>query len=94
MSYTVSLDDLAHVVDRMAAFDRSLRAALDDIDARVRTLAVTWTGPAAASYAEAHRRWRGDLRRMAGAVEHLRHVAATAHGNYAAALAANRAMWR
>ena len=92
--YAVSLDELARVVERLGAFDRSLGAALHRVDAQVQALDRTWRGDAASSYASAQARWRGDLERMRAAVRHLRHMGATAHDNYAAAATANGAMWR
>jgi WXG100 family type VII secretion target len=93
VSIRVSLPALAEVVERMAAYDRAVEAQLARIDARARSLSATWTGTAATSYAAAHAEWSRDLAEMRAAVRRLRAVAATAHGNYSAALAANRAMW-
>ena len=91
--FKVSLDDLAHTVDRMASFDRSAADVLTRIDARVAALAATWTGDAALAYVDAHTRWRNDLATMQQIVRGLQTVAATAHSNYTAAVDANRRMW-
>ena len=93
MSFAVSLPALAEVVDRMVAYDRAVGGQLERIDAQVRGLAMTWTGAAAASYETAHAQWTRDLAQMREAALRLRAVVATAHGNYAAAVAASRAMW-
>jgi ESAT-6 family protein len=93
VTVTVSLPGLAEVVERLASFDRAVEAQLSSIDARMAGLALTWTGAAASSYADAHARWASDLAAMRAAVHQLGRLAATAHDNYSAAVAANRAMW-
>jgi WXG100 family type VII secretion target len=94
VSIVVALSELAGVVDRMAAFDRAVEAQLEVIDAQLRVLAATWRGPAVTAYLEAHAAWTRDLLTMRAAVTGLRSHAATAHGNYHAAVTANRTMWR
>ena len=48
---------------------------------------------AAEEYAAAHAAWARGARELHVALAQLRRIAATAHGNYGAAIAANRAMW-
>lgn len=93
MSFTVRLSELADVVERMARFDEAVDAQLSSVQARITSLAATWTGGAATSYAETHAECTRDLAAMRAAVQRLRHLAATAHGNYSAAVSANATMW-
>jgi WXG100 family type VII secretion target len=93
VSTVVSLPALDEVLERMAAYDRHVEQQLDRIDAQARNLAASWSGNAAASYAGAHAECTTDLACMRSALRALREAVATAHGNYTAAIAANRAMW-
>jgi WXG100 family type VII secretion target len=90
--FVVDLEMLQDVIDRMCAFERSLAKRLDDIDARVGRLHGAWSGDAAAEHRLAHRRWLAGAQQMHAAIVTLRRIGATAHANYAAAIAANRAM--
>jgi WXG100 family type VII secretion target len=92
-AFAVSLEALADVVERLAAFDRSVETALGELDARIARLHATWTGAAADEQRAAHGRWSAGARDMREAVVALRRIASTAHGNYSAAAAANRRMW-
>ncbi|MCW2647245.1 MAG: hypothetical protein QOF87_1546 [Pseudonocardiales bacterium] len=91
--FVVDLEMLQDVIDRMSGFERSLAERLDDIDARVGRLHATWSGDAAAEHRLAHRQWLAGAQQMHAAIATLRRIGATAHANYAAAIAANRAMW-
>jgi WXG100 family type VII secretion target len=93
VSIRISLPALADVLERMAAYDRAVEAQLAHLDARCRSLSATWSGDAASSYATAHAECSRDLATMRDAVRQLREIAATAHGNYSAAITANRSMW-
>lgn len=91
--FVVDLEILQDVIDRMCGFERSLEQRLDDIDSRVARLHGTWSGDAAADHRLAHRQWLAGAQQMHAAIVTLRRIGATAHANYAAAIAANRAMW-
>jgi WXG100 family type VII secretion target len=92
-AYRVSLPALLGVVDRLAAFDRTLAAKLAHVEATLRTVAAIWDGTAEATYELAQRRWDRDLDELRAAVTRMHTAAATAHGNYSSAVAANAAMW-
>jgi WXG100 family type VII secretion target len=86
----VGLDDL---VAHLARVERELLDVGSQVDARVRGLHGSWSGGAAAAQAEAHERWSSGAAQVHAALATLRAIAATAHGNYAAAVQANRRMW-
>ena len=90
----VDVHRLADFVDRLAAFQAHLGRVGDEVDARLNSLHGTWTGAAAAAQAAAHAQWRTGAGEVQEALAALRVIATGAHGNYAAAVAANRHMWR
>ena len=53
-----------------------------------------WTGAAAQAQESAHEQWRAGAAEVQDALAALRAVGPTAHENYAAAVLANRRMWR
>jgi WXG100 family type VII secretion target len=89
----VDLDRLADLIERMDSFHQQLAAARSAVDARVRSVHVRWTGDAATAASAAQARWDAGAHEVHEALAALRSVAATVHGNYAAAVAANRRMW-
>ena len=89
----VDLELIEDLVARMAAFEQHVGSLLDDLDARMRRMHVAWSGAAAAEQAEAHAAWTSGAREMTQSLTVLRSIAATARENYAAAVAANVAMW-
>jgi WXG100 family type VII secretion target len=89
----VDLDRLAQLVDRMTRFEAQLGRVGEDADARVHLMHAGWTGAAASTQAAAHVQWRAGAAEVHDALVALRAIVATAHGNYAAAVAANRRMW-
>jgi WXG100 family type VII secretion target len=89
----VDLDRLAQLVDRMSRLEAQLVRVGDDADARVRVLHAGWSGAAASAQAAAHAQWRAGAAEVHDALVALRAIVSTAHGNYAAAVAANRRMW-
>ncbi len=91
--FGVDLEMLQDVVDQMCGFERSLALRIDDVDARVSRLHGAWSGAAAAEHRVAHRHWLAGAQQMHAAIVTLRRIGATAHANYSAAIAANRAMW-
>lgn len=92
-AFVVDLEMLQDVIDRMCGFERNLSQWLDEVDSQVRRLHACWTGAAAAEHHRAHDEWRAGAQQMHLAVTALRRIGATAHGNYLAAVAANRSMW-
>lgn len=91
--FTVDLDLLAELIDRMSRTAAQLTVAEEDVDARMRRLHATWQGQAAGLHAEAHRRWVAGARQMREALQDLRAVARTADANYTSAVRANARMW-
>jgi WXG100 family type VII secretion target len=91
--FAVPLEALADVVERMAGFERAVEQQAADVATRVDRLHATWTGAAADEHALAHRRWTDGVHELRAAIRALRRIASTAHGNYSAAVSANRHMW-
>ncbi len=91
--FVVDLETLQDLIDRMCGFERSLAERLDEVDSQVRRLHGAWSGAAAASHRLAHQEWVAGAQQMHAAIVTLRRIGVTAHANYAAAIAANRAMW-
>jgi len=84
------LDDL---VRRMESVAEQLDRVRGEVDARVQQSHVVWTGRAAVAQSAAHARWTAGAAEVQEALESLRVIAGRAHGNYAAAVQANRRMW-
>lgn len=91
--FRVHSDQLMDVVDQMSRFDRHLEEALENVDARINQLHATWTGEAAAAHRAAHDQWTRGAAEMRAALDTMRRIAHTAHGNYTEAAAANLSMW-
>ena len=91
--FTVDLDHLQGAIERMTTFDQALDAHLGQLDARIARLHTTWAGDTAEAQREAHDEWMRAARSMRHALVTMRSIAATAHGNYQAAVAANVRMW-
>jgi WXG100 family type VII secretion target len=91
--FAVQLEALADVIEQMAGFERAAEQQAADVDARVSRLHTTWTGAAAEEHALAHRQWTNGVHELRTAIAALRRIASTAHGNYSAAVSANRRMW-
>ncbi|NYD43151.1 WXG100 family type VII secretion target [Nocardioides panaciterrulae] len=91
--FTVDLDRLEQVVDRMAAGASELESLLADLGARVRVLHASWDGAAAAAQLDAQHRWEAGFREMHAGLLRMRAAGGRAHQGYAAAVAANVAMW-
>ena len=84
------LDDLVEQMRRVAD---QLERVRTEVDSRVQAAQLVWTGRAAHAQVDAHARWTAGAAELHEALESLRSIAATAHGNYAAAVHANRRMW-
>ena len=92
--FSVDLAHLDTVIERMGSFDTALDVHLEKVDARIARLHTTWSGETAQAQRDAHDEWMRAARSMRHALATMRSIAATAHGNYNAAIAANVAMWR
>ncbi len=91
--YSVDLDRMVDVVERMAKFDTALDAQLEKLDRRITRLHTTWTGDAARAQREAHEEWMHAATSMRQALATMRSITKTAHGNYHGAVTANVRMW-
>jgi WXG100 family type VII secretion target len=91
--FSVDLDQLLSVVERMGAFDTALAVHLEKLDARIARLHTTWSGDTAQAQGDAHAEWMRAASSMRQALATMRSIAETAHGNYQAAVAANVRMW-
>ncbi|MBB6627142.1 WXG100 family type VII secretion target [Nocardioides sp. KIGAM211] len=93
MPFVADLDDLERVVAELASCGTDLGALLDEVDAGVAALHLTWSGAAADAHRAAQATWRAGFREMREALDLLRCVGQVAHDNYDAAARANVAMW-
>lgn len=91
--FTANLPSLQEIVDEALRFERVASERLDEMDSRARRVRSAWSGAAADEYEVAHARWSAGAQSMHAALGLLRRVVETAHGNYAQAVSANRAMW-
>jgi WXG100 family type VII secretion target len=92
-AFSVDPDALADAMQRMGDFVRHTESLVAEIDSLVTHLHGTWSGQAAATHAEAHRRWSHGEATMRHALNLLQTVGGAAHDNYTQAMATNSAMW-
>lgn len=91
--FGVDTDKLMDIVEKMAQLEARIEAMVTEADAEVSGLHATWVGTAAATQADAHRRWTEGAQEMREALVKLREAAHKAHGNYTGAAKNNQAMW-
>ena len=91
--YAVDTGALSGLIDRMAAWSARAEELGDELEWAVRRLHGQWKGDAADAHLAAHQRWHANEAELRAAADRLRAVVAVAHGNYTAAVAANRQMW-
>ena len=92
-AFAVDLTRLDATVAVLGDRTAAVETLLADLDARIARLHELWSGAAAAAQLDAHRRWLAGAQDMRDGLAAMRAAAATAHGNYSAAVAANVAMW-
>jgi len=92
--FEVDVDELLHVIDRMAACEAGLRALATDLDRQIRELHVTWQGEAAQAHDQAQEAWATGFLDMREALGRMREAAHIAHGNYTSAADTNLRMWQ
>ncbi len=92
-THRVDLARLEQTIDDLARFGTALEQMLDQADERVNRLHATWSGMAADEHRAVHAKWVNGAREMHAALAVMRQIAATAHGNYGEAAAANTRMW-
>lgn len=91
--FGVDTDKLMAIVEQMAQVDSRVEAMIAEADSQVASLHATWEGTAAATQADAHRRWSEGAQEMREALAKLREAALKAHGNYTGAVKNNTTMW-
>lgn len=91
--FSVDADELGAVVARMSACEAALETLTRQVEREVDDVQGRWHGRAADAQRLAHEEWREGLRQMREALAEIRLAAATARGNYTAAVDANTAMW-
>jgi WXG100 family type VII secretion target len=92
-AFSVDPEALADELQLMSEFARYTESVVAEIDSLVTNLHETWTGPAAAAHAEAHRHWSHGEKMMREALEQLKTAGSTAHHNYTHAMQTNLTMW-
>ncbi len=92
-AFAVDLTRLDDTVTLLAARTAAVADLLADLDTRIAALQSLWAGAAADAQLAAHREWLAGAQDMREGLGAMRAAAATAHGNYSAAVAANLAMW-
>ena len=91
--FSVDTDRLMAIVEKMAQVDSKIDAMIAHADSQVAAQHATWEGTAAATQADAHRRWSEGAQEMREALAKLREAAGKAHGNYTGAATSNQTMW-
>lgn len=92
--YSVDLDELARVVERMARCHAALHDLAGDVETEVATLHDEWSGLAREAHAVQHTAWGSGFADMREALAAMREAGRGAHDNYVAATDANLVMWR
>ncbi|MHA3702916.1 WXG100 family type VII secretion target [Jatrophihabitans sp. YIM 134969] len=92
-AFVVDTDRLEAVVAKLTALAAQADEVIGEVDARVRALGGAWSGDASEAQQAAHAEWVAGAREMHQALVALHTLTDTAHANYTAAVAANRAMW-
>lgn len=92
--FTVDLDELQHVVDRLDSFGRSLASRLVELQDAVDALQHDWQGEAAEAKAVVHAKLAAGAADLHAALIHLHAVASNAHASYTSAVRANQQTWQ
>lgn len=91
--YAVDLDQLASTIAALDRYGARCDELLAEVDRRVDRLHETWSGRTAESQRDAHERWAAGFAQLRDGLATMRRAAATAEGNYTAAVDANVRMW-
>ena len=91
--FSVDPESLAESLADMADFQQTAQSLLAEIETTVADLHGAWSGEAAAAHAEAHRSWTHGAALMQEALNRLRTIGDTAHGNYTGVMQNNSSMW-
>lgn len=89
----VRFEDLSETADALDSVAKRLQEHLTELDGVVKRLAETWEGDAHDAFHGCYREWQSTSRDLHRALRVLHKTVRTAHGNYAAARAANLRMW-
>ena len=93
MSVNVDLDQVAHVIDRIAATEQDIESLAAELDVTDAGSPGAWTGVTAAAGARAHAELVRGFATMRTALHEMRAAATTAHSNYSCAADADLALW-
>lgn len=93
-AYSVDLDELAVVLERMARCHAALQGLAGDVEAEVAALHADWSGLAREAHGGHHAGWSAGFTAMREALGVMRSAGRAAHDHYLAATDANLAMWR
>jgi WXG100 family type VII secretion target len=77
----------------MATFGAEVEGWLQEVDAKVADLHLSWSSEAAQAQRAAHDRWMAGATEMRENLEELREVARRAHTSYTTAVETNVGMW-
>ncbi|UGT60308.1 WXG100 family type VII secretion target [Nocardia asteroides] len=92
-SYRVNLTQLDEAITTMAAFGTEVEGWLQEVDAKVAELHLSWSSPAAQAQRDVHDRWLAGAEEMRENLDELRAVARRAHTSYTTAVQTNVEMW-
>lgn len=90
--FKVDLDHLDDVTTRMRGFAEFVEENLDELERRIADLHLTWSGPASARHAEAHREWDAGARDVREGFSAMEAAAKKAHESYSDAVSTNLRM--
>ncbi|WP_083889232.1 WXG100 family type VII secretion target [Nocardia pneumoniae] len=88
-AFKVDLQHLEDVTARVRGFKEFVTGHLDELDSRAKALGSSWTGPAAAAYAQAHREWAVGAADVQEGLQALEDATRRAHETYTGAVATN-----
>lgn len=91
--FHVDLDEVADLIDRIAATGADLAALAADLDTTSGRLHDAWTGRSADAHASAQAEFARGFATMRAALAEMRTAASHAHDSYSDAAGANLAMW-
>lgn len=91
--FAVDLEELAHVVAKMATCQARMHEVADEVSRRVRALHGSWRGEASVAHETAQQVWDAGFHDMRAALAAMRTVADVAHDHYEAAALTNVEMW-
>lgn len=94
-SFSVNLNHLDSVIDRLAGLTGFLNDTFDAIDHQVKALhSGSWDGIASQAYADAHRAWLSEAKEFARGIADVTAAAKQVHARYVDAVDVNTKMLR